>query len=221
MAWSLSKMRFSSVLHLLMSCHHGALACTPVGETFQHKQGCQTTKSEDGSQAFQLLQLHYIWCGGRGEGAVKITKRSRGGAELIPLLWTGGHYIIIFPLKLISQFPLLIIIGQSLTVVAKFLDLDNDGHCIFERWKRKVWTTVLLLSAIVHRLRRCQYFFGFFFLPYLQDLGLLKSRNFARMATWLNDFFYLLWKERVFPSGVYLTRSHLTCSPRATVVRNS
>ena len=168
---------------------------------FLHKQGCQTTKSEDGFQAFHLLQLHYIWCGGRGEGAVKITKRSRGGAELIPLLWTGGHYIIIFPLKLISQFPLLIIIGQSLTVVAKFLDLDNDGHCIFERWKRKVWTTVLLLSAIVHRLRRCQYFFGFFFLPYLQDLGLLKSRNFARMATWLNDFFLSFMKGTCLSLG--------------------
>ena len=204
--------------YVLSSWGFGLYSCR---RNLPAQAGCQTTKSEDGSQAFQLLQLHYIWCGGRGEGAVKITKRSRGGAELIPLLWTGGHYIIIFPLKLISQFPLLIIIGQSLTVVAKFLDLDNDGHCIFERWKRKVWTTVLLLSAIVHRLRRCQYFFGFFFLPYLQDLGLLKSRNFARMATWLNDFFYLLWKERVFPSGVYLTRSHLTCSPRATVVRNS
>ena len=122
-------MRFASLLHpLMLLSSWGFGLTTPLGETFQHKQGCQTTKSEDGFQAFQLLQLHYIWCGGKGEGAVKIIKRSRGGTGLILLLPTGGHYIIISPLKVISQSLLLIIIAQSLTVVAKFLDLDRDGH---------------------------------------------------------------------------------------------
>ena len=77
--------------------HHGALACTLLGETFKHKQGCRTTNIEDGFQAFQRLQLHCIWCGGRwGSKNYQEIKR---GAELIPLLRTvrrggGGHDII-------------------------------------------------------------------------------------------------------------------------------
>ena len=32
----------------------------------------------------------------------------------------------------------------------------------------------------------------FVFLPYLQDRGLFRSRNFATMATWRNNFSFLL-----------------------------
>ena len=145
------------------------------------------------------VTLYLVWRkGGRGSKNYQEIKRGR---------WTNSAFVNWrtlhnnFPSEAHFSVPLLITIGQSLTVVAKFLDLDNDGHCIFERWKRKVWTTVLLLSAIVHRLRRCQYFFGFFFLPYLQDLGLLKSRNFARMATWLNDFFLSFMKGTCLSLG--------------------
>ena len=60
----LIRLPLSSPYMLLSSWGFGLY--TPLGETFQHKQGCQTTNSEDGFQAFQLLQLHYIWCGGRG-----------------------------------------------------------------------------------------------------------------------------------------------------------
>ena len=38
--------------------------------------------------------------------------------------------------------------------------------------------------------------FSFFFLQYLQYHGLLRSRNFATMATWRNDFFSLLAYKR-------------------------
>ena len=41
-------------------------------------------------------------CGGGGGGA-KNYQEIRRGAELILLLRTGGHYMIISPLKLISQ----------------------------------------------------------------------------------------------------------------------
>ena len=125
---------------------------------------CQTTKSEDGFQAFQLLQLHYIWCGGRGEGAVKIIKRSRGGTGLILLLPRGGHYIIMSPLKLISQSLLLIIIAQSLTVVTKFLDLDRDGHLHCRTMEKKSMDYRFAPEYNrAQRLRRCQFFFRFLF----------------------------------------------------------
>ena len=57
--------------------HHGALACTLLGETFQHKQGCRTTNSEDGFKLFNVYS--YIIFGVGGGGVVKIIKRSRGG----------------------------------------------------------------------------------------------------------------------------------------------
>ena len=61
-------------------------------------------------------------------------------------------------------------------MVAKFLDLKQPflketTICIFERWKKSM-----------------SYHFSFFYLPYLQDHGLWRSRNFATMATWRNDF---------------------------------
>jgi len=49
--------------------------------------------------------------------------------------------------------------------------LSNDG--------RKVWSTVLFHHAQESHTR---HFFPFF-LPYLQDHGLLRSRDFATMAT--------------------------------------
>ena len=86
----------------LCCCHHEALACTPLGETFQHKQGCRTTNSEDGFQAFQRPQtLYLVW----GEGGSKNYQEIKRGAQLILLLRTVVHYIIISPLKLISQPP--------------------------------------------------------------------------------------------------------------------
>ena len=60
-------------------------------------------------------------------------------------------------------------------MVAKFLDLDRDGQFAFSNDGRKVWATVLLLSTIMHR-KDCMHVI---FIPYLQDLGLLRSRNIA------------------------------------------
>ena len=47
--------------------------------------------------------------------------------------------------------------------------LLNDG--------KKVWATILFLSAIIRKVIHVN-----FFLPYLQDHGLLRSKNFAIMA---------------------------------------
>ena len=44
---------------------------------------------------------------------------------------------------------------------------------------RKVWATSLFLSAIMHKFVHVN-----FFLSYLQDHGLWRSRNFAIMALW-------------------------------------
>ena len=43
--------------------------------------------------------------------------------------------------------------------------------------------------------------FSFFFVPYLQDHGLLRSRNFASMARWRKDFCTL--PETVLDSGFH------------------
>ena len=77
-------------------------------------------------------------------------------------------------------------------MVARFLDLNNLS------WQRrpfalsgdgrKLWATILFLSAIIHRSHACQIVLFFFFLPYLQDHALLRSRSFATMVTWRNDF---------------------------------
>ena len=69
-------------------------------------------------------------------------------------------------------------VWRHVTMVAKFLDLNNFS------WQRrpfallndgrKVWVTVLFLSAIMHR----KVIHVIFFLLYLQDHGLLRTRNF-------------------------------------------
>ena len=60
----------------------------------------------------------------------------------------------------------------------QFVNLSNDG--------RKVWATVLFLGAFMHSKVIHVNFFNFF-LPYLQDHGLLRSRNFASMTVWRDD----------------------------------
>ena len=63
--------------------------------------------------------------------------------------------------------------------------LIETAICIVERWK-KVWRTVLFLSAIMCRKVIHVIFIFFFsiFLPYLQDHVLLRSKNnFATTAT--------------------------------------
>ena len=84
-------------------------------------------------------------------------------------------------------------------MVAKFLNPNNPS------WQRRpfallndgrnVWATVLFLSAVIHR-KVVHVNFFVFFLQYLQYHGLLRSRNFATMATWRNDFFSLLAYKR-------------------------
>ena len=86
---------------------------------------------------------------------------------------------------------------RQVTMVAKFLDLNNLSWqrrpSAFLNNGRKVWATVLFLSAIMHR-KIIHVIFPSFFLPYLHDHGLLRSRNFATVATCRKDFSYWqLW----------------------------
>ena len=55
---------------------------------------------------------------------------------------------------------------------------------------RIVWNTFFFLSAVKHR--KVIHFKASVFPPYLQLRGLLRSRNFATMATWRNDVSSLL-----------------------------
>ena len=79
------------------------------------------------------------------------------------------------------------------TMVAKCLDLNSlcwwRRPFAFSNGARNVWATVLFLSAIMHGKVMNVNFFRFFFLSYLQELGLLRSRNFDTMASlyWRDD----------------------------------
>ena len=57
---------------------------------------------------------------------------------------------------------------------------------IVKRWKKSIGCFVPDFSH-AQKSHTCQ-FFRFFFLPYLRDHGVLRSRNFATMATWRNNF---------------------------------
>ena len=95
----------------LCCCHHGALACTPLGETFQHKQGCRTTNSEDGFQAFQRPQtLYLVW----GEGGSKNYQEIMRGGSTNSAFTNGGALHNNFPFEAHFSAPFLIIITQSL-----------------------------------------------------------------------------------------------------------
>ena len=84
------------------------------------------------------------------------------------------------------------------TMEAKFLDLNNLSWqrrpFALSNDGRKVWATIFILSAIMQRSHAC-HLYHFFFLPYLQDHGLLRSRNFATMATWRNGFSSLMTRH--------------------------
>ena len=67
--------------------------------------------------------------------------------------------------------------------------LKEKGICISERWKNSMEYR-FFLSAVKHR--KVIHFKASVFPPYLQLRGLLRSRNFATMAKWRNDFSSLL-----------------------------
>ena len=64
--------------------------------------------------------------------------------------------------------------------------LTEMAICIFERWKEIVGYR-FAPSAIMYR-KVIHVFFFTFFLSYLFDHGLLRSKNFATMATLSDDF---------------------------------
>ena len=75
---------------------------------------------------------------------------------------------------------------------AKFLDLNNLSlqrrPFALSNDGRNVWATVLFkVQSCTGKSSTSFLFFSFFFLTYLQDHGLLISRNFATMVTWRND----------------------------------
>ena len=75
-------------------------------------------------------------------------------------------------------------------MVEKFLDLNNLSWprrpFALSNDGRKVWATVSFRSAMMQR--KVTHVIFIVFLPYLQDHGLLRSTNFATMATYGNDF---------------------------------
>ena len=86
---------------------------------------------------------------------------------------------------------------RHITKEAKFLDLNNLSlqrrPSALSNDGRKVWATVLFLSAIVHRKVIHVIFFVSFSLTYLQDHCLLISKNLATMVMWRNN---LSFKKR-------------------------
>ena len=62
--------------------------------------------------------------------------------------------------------------------------LDRDGHLRVERWRKIMGCCFVSGKSYLS-------FFSLF-LSYWKDHGLLRSRNFATMATWRNDFSSLL-----------------------------
>ena len=82
-------------------------------------------------------------------------------------------------------------VWRHVTMVAKFLDLNNFS------WRRlpfallndgrKVWVTVLILSAIMHR-KVIHVSFFFFFSAILAGLRFVEDQKFSTMATWRNDY---------------------------------
>ena len=135
---------------------------------------------------------------------------------------------ILFPL--FTNFPSIDIfslciyreVWRHVTMVAKFLDLCFS----FLSWQRRpfvlsndrrkvIWQPFFFLECKHAQTEVVQVNFSFLFsLPYLHDQGLLRSRKFATMVTWHNDFFFLfrpVLKEicllNVFPKlKVYICR---------------
>ena len=85
------------------------------------------------------------------------------------------------------------------TMVAKFLDLNN---CSWQRrpfalsnYGRKVWSTILIQGAIMHRSHAC-HFYRFFSSRYIcRTTACWRSRNFATMATCRNGFSSLMTRH--------------------------
>ena len=70
----------------------------------------------------------------------------------------------------------------------------SDGHLHCQKWWRKVHCMGYHFVPVCNHAQEnhtCQSL-SFFFLPYLQDHNLLRSRNFATMATWHHNFSSLL-----------------------------
>ena len=68
--------------------------------------------------------------------------------------------------------------------------LTETVICIVKRWKKLMGYRLVPECNHAQESHTC-HFFVVFFLSYLQDHGLLRSRNFSTMATWRNDFFLL------------------------------
>ena len=90
--------------------------------------------------------------------------------------------------------------------------LTETAICIVERWKKE-WDTVLFLCAVLHRKVIHDNFLVFFSARFTGP-RLLRSRNFATMATWRNDLSILdgilLKKCLVFKPGLCY-RHRLRC----------
>ena len=69
--------------------------------------------------------------------------------------------------------------------------MTETAICFVKRWKESMGYH--FVPECNHTQKSCMlncfvFVFVFFFLPYLQDHALLRSRSFATMVTWRNDF---------------------------------
>ena len=155
-------MRFASVLHPLTLLSPWGFGLYSSQRNLPAQAGLSDNKKRRQLSSFSTstVTLYLVW-GEWGRGSKNYQEIKRGHWTNSAFANGGGHYIIISPLKLISQSPLLIIIAQSLTVVAKFLDLDRDGHLHCRTMEKKSMDYRFAPEYNrAQRLRRCQFFFS-------------------------------------------------------------
>ena len=114
-------MRVACLLHGLMLRSSWGFGLYSSRRNLPAPAGLSDNKQRRRFLIFKLFNFYsYIifGVGGRGGGGSKNYQEIKRGDELIMLLRTGGggHDIIISPLKLIPQPPLLIIIAMSLSL---------------------------------------------------------------------------------------------------------
>ena len=116
--------------------------------------------------------MHYVW---------RFFSFSRAPTPCILLVLRIPHNYPLFSQRFVLSIERNREWRQVSIVARRPFALSND--------RRKVWATVLFLECYHAQERHVNFFV---FLPYLQDRGLFRSRNFATMTTWRNNFSFLL-----------------------------
>ena len=98
-------------------------------------------------------------------------------------------------------------VWHHVTMVAKrFLlstILTETTICIVEWWKESLGYCFVLRLIMHWKVIHLSFFFYIFFLRYLQDHSLLRSRNFATIPMWCSDFSLYRFSKRVSKMECY------------------